>query len=314
MTNATKKIINVIQNNFPNGVRDDYITVNKILNLYLDNLSNEMVARDEILTTIQSYGIRDSGRFYFVAIEEADRLRTFFTALFQKFPIVYYSAVHKKHADFFTQMHIFSPNVLKKILQAISCSCFYFRDFCSQDKFPRLDSAVKKIFSSTKEALSLAELTDKLGYVPPKKISEVLADTSKFMPTIDGRHILRDTINFDMEEIFKARHQIISCLDKHAYAAPEDYNLASNLALNPEVAEKDMRTLIYENFFADDFMKRGRKIFRRSAPIVAAKKISFRDRLQKFFTSREENTRDYSFPYAYEAASSAEGFESLSYV
>lgn len=297
MQDIIKKIIKIIVANFPNGVRDDFIDTNKVLRIYLANYANEKISRAAVIDAIRANGIETDGRFYFLPDDAAEHVLLIFDELLETNPIVYYAAVYEKHYDFFARLRIFSPDVLKKILQEADSAHFYSAEFCSASKMTRLDYEVSKIFMATEKSLSLEDLQDKLPYVPTDKISAVLSDRKKFLQTTTGKYISASKIQFDFDELEAARQQIIDKIDANGCAAPEDYDLSSNFALNPELAEKDLRNIIYEKFFAYNFTRRGKKFFRQEIFATNTSKRSFKSEMKKFLASRDEISLDSLIDY-----------------
>jgi len=264
MLDTMKNVIEIIKENFPNGIRDDFIDTNKVSRIYSASYDGEHISRNYIVEIIRANGIEDGGRFYFISDEATENIRHFLDEILSANSIAYYTKIHEKHSDFFAATHVFSPDVLKKILQTAVGGHFYFSEFCSAKRDVRLDYLIAQIFTAAKTSLSLDDLQEKLPYVPSEKILEVLSDAKKFLSTSAGKFIPFSKIQFDTDEIDAAKKQISLYIDKVGYAIPEDYSLSSNFALNPEVAEKDMRNIIYEKFLSEDFTKRGKKIFKRT--------------------------------------------------
>lgn len=290
MQNIIEKIIGIINCNFPNGVRDDFIDANRIFRIYSTecadkNISHDFIA-DTIHTTIHANGIEFGGRFYFISKNKTDYLLLRLGKILEQYNIAYYSSLYAKHTDFFARFNIFSPKLLKKILQANDTRYCYFEDFCSVTKTTRLDYEIAKIFAVTNKSLSLNDVQSKSPYLPTEKIVALLSNTQKYFPTIYGKYLPTAKIQFDCEEIIAAKRQISLCLDAKGYAAPNDYCLSSNLALNPEIAEKDMRRIIYEQFFAKHFAKRGTRLLPKDNP----SKDLLHDKLITFLNARNETT------------------------
>ena len=298
MQDNIKRITEIITANFPNGIRDDFIDTNKVLRIYSANYANENISRDLIVKAIHKNGIGDSGRFYFVSDSDSKNILQLIYEILEHYPIAYYSALHKKHVNFFSRLHIFSSDVLKKFLQEIDDGNFYFDEFCSACRSTRLDYEVAKIFMETKNFLSLDDLQKRLPYVPSEKISAVLSNTKKYLPASNGKHFPISKIQFDSDEIKATKQQIISIIDMNGYAMPEDYNLSSNLALNPELNEKDLRNVIYEKFFAADFTRRGKRFFKKGDTVKTRGSTVAVNRLREFIDEQEELSSEKLFAFA----------------
>ena len=297
MQDIVKNVVDIMKSNFPNGIRDDFIDTSKVSRIYSVNNDGEHISRNYIVEIIRANGIEDGGRFYFISDENAESIRHFLDEILSANSIAYYTKIHEKHSDFFVATHVFSPDVLKKILQTAVGGHFYFSEFCSAKRAVRLDYLIAQIFTAAKTSLSIDELQEKLPYVPSEKILEVLSDAKKYLPTSAGKFIPFSKIQFDTDEIDAAKKQISLYIDKAGYAIPEDYSLSSNFALNPEVAEKDMRNIIYEKFFSEDFTKRGKKLSKKKN---ATKKDSdgVINRLREFVAEQNELPTDKLFIFA----------------
>ena len=297
MQSVAKKIIEIITGNFYNGIRDDFIDTSKILRIYSANYSDENISRGLIANVIHENGIETGGRFYFIPDSTAENLKHFIDKIFNRCSIVYYSAVHGKHPDFFSRLHIFSPGVLKKILLKTDADHFYSAEFCSDNKKTRLEHEISKIFAATKKSLSFEFLQSRLPYVPAEKILAVLSDSKKYLTTDAGTYISVSKIQFDFEEIFEAKRQISSRIAAKGFALPEDYDLSSNFSLNPELDEKILRNIIYEKFFADDFTKSRKKLLKKNFG-VKKNEMSAMSSFREFVAAQNKLSDDKLFAFA----------------
>lgn len=288
MQDVEKKIVEIIKANFPNGIRDDFIDAGKVLRIYSANYPDEKISQAAVIDAVRANGLENDGRFYFLPDDIVEHILLIFDEFFETNSIIYYAAAYEKYFEFFTRKYIFSPEILRKVLMENDTVHFYSAEFCSTSKMTRLDSEISKIFSVADGSLSLEDLQDKLPYVPQDKISAILSDRKKFLPTITGKYISVSEIKFDFDEIEAAKQQIIDKINANGCAAPEDYNLSSNFALNPELAEKDLRNVIYEKFFAYNFMRRGKKFFRQSGTVEKKQRGDLTQTLRNFIAEHDE--------------------------
>lgn len=298
MQNVTERITEIIMSDFPNGIRDDFIDTNKVMRIYSAKYTDKNISQDLVADVIHKKGIEHGGRFYFVEEKDMEIILLAIDEILEQYPVAYYSAVHKKHANFFARVHIFSPEVLKKILQETRTNYFCFDEFCSASKMTRLDYEVSKIFTTTEDSLSLEDLQEKLLYVPTEKILAVLNDSKKYLPTNTGRYFPVSKIKFDLEEIRSVNQQISSHIGADGYAVLGDCDLSSNFALNPELTEKDLRNVIYEKFFSADFTKRGKKIFKKGADVKEKSPTTPSKSLRKFLGDQDELSAEKLFAFA----------------
>ncbi|MBR3051009.1 MAG: hypothetical protein IKI08_07690 [Selenomonadaceae bacterium] len=288
MQTVIEKVIDIIRENFPNGIRNDYIDTGKILRLYSSNHADEIISREFVTSVIHVNGLELSGRFYFPPDNDTENLTRHFGEILERHGIIYYSVFYKKYSDIFSSKNIFSPEVLKKILQENDSRHYYFEDFCSANKMIRLEYEVARLFSVTNKSLSIEDLQKKLLFVPPEKILLILSDTKKYLTTPAGKYVSVAKIQFDKEELCAAKKKIFFHIGKKGYAEPADYDLTSNFALNPEVAKKDLLNIIHEKFFSDSFTKRGRRFFGRKINQPIPIQDSDENKLMRILTRRNE--------------------------
>lgn len=297
MQDFTKKIIEIIKANFTNGIHDDFIDTTKVSKIYSINYPNENISQDLIVRVIHNNGIETRGRFYFVEDREVESIRRLLDDLLQQYFLVFYSVLLEKHLNLFSSLHILSHYVLKKILQETCSDFFYFSEFCSANKLMRLDYAISQIFMPSEKSLSLKDLQDKLPYVPPEKILEVLKDSKRYLTTNTGKFLPVANIKFDLDEINSINQQLSSNVDANGYDLG-DCELFSTFALNPDLREKDLLNLIYEKFFSRDFIKRGKRLFRKGVPFKEKRSTTQMMRLRNFISVQDELSVEKLFAFA----------------
>lgn len=261
-----REIIELINADFPNGIRDDVIDTNKILRLYSEKFADQVISNKLVTNVIHNFGVEHDGRFYFVSAADIAEIKDFFAQLFEKNNILYYAEIFSAHADFFSAKKIFSPEVLRKILRENDDRYFYFPEFCAIKNTTRLDDELTKTLTAAQNPFSLDDLRAIFPYVPTDKILHVLSDTENFLKTDSGKYLAISKIQFDADEINDAKNQIRAQIAAKGYATHDDFNLSANFALNPGVPEKVIRRLVYEKYFAADFIQRNKKFVSPDAP------------------------------------------------
>lgn len=297
MQNIATKILDVIKNNFPYGIRDDFIDTNKVLRIYLAERDDETVTQNQIARVIHENGVPDGGRFYFVSEGDAAKIRLLSSKILKLNAIVYYSALYERHYDFFSGAHIFSPATLKKILQTVDATHSYFPEFCSSKKMTRLDCEIEKLFTPQENSLSFEAIQRKLPYVPAEKILQVLADTKKFLPTKNGRYVSIPRMQFDTDEIDAVKRRLLASTAEKNFVELDDLDLSSNFALNPNVSARDLLNVIHEKFFADKFTKQGKRLFKRGDEL-SGRARGAKSSLKDFLAEQDELPVEKLFAFA----------------
>ena len=285
---TVKIFFNIVEENFSNGIRDDFIDTGKILRLFSAYYPKVIIFRDSVIDFIHTNGIENSGRFYFFSKDRIESIQFFLDEILKKSPIAYYSSIYKKHFDFFARLNVFSPEILKKTMHSTDTRHFHFSDFCSNIKNARLENEAAKIFNKSGNLLTIEDLQKKLPYVPVEKLAAVLSDTKIFFLTCKKKYVLISKIKFDVPEIEKAKNKISLYIDAEGYAVLDDCNFSSNFARNLELSEKDLRNIIYEKFLSLDFIKRGNKLFKKNLTSPKNDSLSLIDRLKNFVANQNE--------------------------
>ena len=298
MQSITRKVIEIIRGNFANGIRDDFIDTSKVLRLCSSVNPNEQITRKQVSDIIRAEGIKHGSRFYFVSETEAENIRRLLADALSAHAVVYYAAFYQRHEDFFNHLNIFSSDVLRKLLWKTDYYNFYFEEFCAAQMTSRLEEELAKI-SATSKPLTVEEISRRLPYVPPEKILALLSNTKHYLPTNDARgYFPVARIQFDTEEIRRAERQIFSAISDKGFAAPEDYDLSSNFALNASIARNALLNLISERFFAKRFLKRRNKFYSiNDLGVDGGAQASIR-RLRNFVAAQNELSAEKLFAAA----------------
>lgn len=263
MQDTAQRLINIVEENFYNGIRDDFIDTSKILRLFSYYYPNEIIFRESVVEIIHSNAIENKGRFYFIAPDTVETIQYFLDEILKKNSLAYYTAIYRKHFDFFTRLHISSPDVLKKTLHCYDKRHFHFPEFCAINKTAYLDYEVEKIFTRLQKPLSLEDLIIKLPYVPAEKIAAALSDTKKYFLTQKRFYFLFDQLKFDVAEIDSVKNKLRCYIAENGDANIEDCDFSSTFSQNMGISEKDLQNIIYEKFLSHDFTKRGNKLFKK---------------------------------------------------
>ena len=171
MLDVEEIIVDVIKENFPNGIRDDFIDTGKVLRLLSTGGLTVRLSRNFIADVIRANGVEEGGRFYFIADRDVEKIERLFADIAADHSVVFYRAVFEQHAEFFSGMNIFSPEVLKNFLPDY---------LCDDDRMSaRLADAIEEISSEEQSAPSLDQLKERFPYVPPDEISTALDNRKK---------------------------------------------------------------------------------------------------------------------------------------
>ena len=90
---TVKRFMDIVEENFSNGIRDDIIDTSKILKIFSADYPDEKIFLDSLIDIIHTNGIETGGRFYFISEDNIESILFFFDEILKKFSIAYYSSV-----------------------------------------------------------------------------------------------------------------------------------------------------------------------------------------------------------------------------
>ena len=283
-----KKILVVISENFSNGVRADFITETQIRRAYKLRYSDEEIpAAFSVTAFIKKTAFYYGGKYYFVtALNKGRVLRLVDATLNAGNVIVYYEEFFSRYRNKLSDWHVKTPAVLRALLRT-SDSQFYFADkYFAISKFVRLDDVIEYLVRSLPAELSFSieQIREQLSYVPPEEIERILNFPRKYTRTIDGRYLLTDKLSFDVAEVATVRTVLLSELRADGHAIFNIQDFPNTLALNPELSDTTLRSVLFEKFLSKDFSRRGNILTVRGMTVGST------NLLKRFCTLRDELT------------------------
>ena len=290
------KILSVITENFTNGVRADFITEMQIRRAYKLRYSDEEIpAAFSVTAFIKKTAFFYGGKYYFVSTLNKGRVfRLVDTTLNAGNVIVYYEELFRRHRGKFCDWHIKTPAVLGALLRT-SDSGFYFSDkYFSISKYVRLGDVIEYFVRTLtpKSSFTVEQIREKLPYVPAEEIERALSHPRKYLKTIGGKYLLTDQVTFDLSEVTAVRENLLTDLRSDGHAIFNVQDFPSTIALNPELSEGTLRSLVFDRFLSKSFSRHGNVLTARGATFNGT------NLLKKFCSLHDELTINELFDRA----------------
>lgn len=277
------KIIAVVSENFPNGVRADFITENKIRQAYRKKYPGEKIPVDFSLRNfIREKALEHDGKFYFLDATIKNQVLELANSLLTEInPIIFYESFYLKHRETLNKLKIFSTDILILTLKSTTDKIFFAEKFFARDSQITLIKALEQILKST-PPLSEQELQNILLYVPKEELHQALSDSKFFVPTISKKFLPTELLHFDLKEISGAREKILADVKTCEQAIFNEQLFKKNIAANPIISDKVLCEALYSIFFADDFSRNGDIV------TVKGRSLGLKYLLKQFCNSRDK--------------------------
>ena len=257
-----KKIFAVAQEIFPNGVRADFIAVNKIKIAYRKKYGEEIPPKFDVLDFLDTKTFPYDGKVYFISAKARSRVVNFADKLLTEGNlIVFYESLYQRHRETFNALKIFSPELVAAILRAAEENIFFTEKFFGEkffaiNRYVTLKAVVEYILRNC-ASITLAELQESLPYVPTDELRKTLSDTKAFLQTTAGKFSLPKALQVDEREIESARKKFFAEIKSNGYAVLNAKLFPESFAANPELSEKNFCKVLFNKFFIDDFYRQG---------------------------------------------------------
>ena len=291
-----KKILVVLFENFPNGVRADFIAENQLRQAYKLKYGGEEIPSSFDLTRfIKKRAFFSEGKYYFIGTHERSHvMRLIDTALNAGNMLIYYDAFFKQHIEELQELKITNTSVLAAILRDGDGRFFCSNKYIAVNKFVKLVDVIEYIVNSflKVESFSIEQIKEKLPYVPVSEILCFLKCSRKYLKTTDGKYLSTNQVLIDRTELMELHNFLLTDLQTNGHAIFNIQDFSNTLELNPELSETTVGNFLFEQFLSKDFSRHG-NILTAHGTMTNGIKL-----LKKFCASHDELTINELFDRA----------------
>jgi hypothetical protein len=258
-------IFTILEEFFPNGIRySSIIDINKLKKYYNDatgkNLQDIGVKIESIL---QAAGIFHGEKVYAIPPAGKLHLKEFFEKLISDgHRLFYYEELHKAYPELMHEIHIFTPDLLRTVLRNLPLKLYYNKHLCKTENVINVETEILHCYE-TYSMLSWEEVKIKLPFVPLRKIKHVVVYNENLVKTSRGVYAHISTIAIDDNDVHNALKIIEKEISIHDYASLTSLDISASIELNPGLSEFAIKNVLFINFFADHFEKRGKIIMQK---------------------------------------------------
>lgn len=291
-----KKILVVLFENFPNGIRADFIAENQLRQAYkLKYGGEEIPASFDLMRFIKKRAFFSDGKYYFIGTHERSNvMRLIDTALNAGNMLIYYDEFFKQHSEELQELKITNASVLASILRSGDGRFFCSDKYIAVNKFVKLVDVIEYIVNSflEVESFSIEQIKAKLPYVPETEILYFLKRSRKYLKTTDGKYLSTNQVLIDHAEIIELHNLMLTDLRTNGHAIFNIQDFSNTLELNPELSESTVGNFLFEKFLSKDFARHGNILTARGTMASGIKL------LKKFCAAHNELTINELFDRA----------------
>ena len=252
-------VVTILEERFPNGIRPcSVIDINKLKNYYHEATDEEITSVEmDIPTLLNAIGTRHGEKVFAVSSSAKQALAELLGRLLSEDNrLLFYDELYDAHSDFFQEMHIYSPELLRTVLTCICSSLRYSKNYFITGSDVSVESEVLRCYE-TAACLSYEQLKAKLPYIPFDRIKQELAQNSGFVWVNTGVYTHISKIQIDENERCVACNKIREDVSNHGFASIAFLDVSASLELNPDLSESAVKNGLFQVCLADKYEKRG---------------------------------------------------------
>ncbi len=252
-------MMDLLEKNFPNGIRpNSMIDLNKFKKYFFEETGEEIENNiNDIPSILMTLGVKNGEKIFLISESGKEHLAELFDRLILEGNcLFFYNELYDAHADFFQSLHIFSSDLLKKILSELRPNLFFTKLCCQTNREITVKSEIVRCFEKEIKR-SYDQLSELLPYVPAANIRHVLAQNRDFIWVSTGVYTHVQKISFDESENHENSSLIKDAIYKKGFGSLAALNIAATMELNPELSEFAIRNGFFEKYLSDRYEKRG---------------------------------------------------------
>ena len=249
-------VSSILQEHFPNGIRPkSVIDANKLKACY-NKITRKELAID-IPSLLNTIGILHGEKIFMVPTSGKRELADLLDRLLSEGNwLYYYDEFCNVHADLLQSMNVYSPDLLKKVLNELRPLLYYSRECFSVVRSISADSEILRCYQD-KVSLAYEQIKEKLPYVPLEAIRKVLAGNRDFVLVRKGVYTHLSKIEFDERDRRSIPVKVGEEIANRGYIPLTLLDVSESLGLNPELSETAVKNGLFQVCLADRYEKRG---------------------------------------------------------
>ena len=263
----------IIHEYFPNGIRyKSIVHQNSFKRFYYERTHLELSGID-VEALLSTAGILYNDKIYVIAEAYKKALQEMVhEKISSGIRLFYYDMFYRLHNRFFTEAHIFSPELLRVLLEELFPSLCYTKQCFSTETGIDIESEICRCCQG-RSLSTVKQTAELLPYVPYDKIQNAFIQSERFVWSSQGEYAQVEEMCFDQEEVTQCLQLVEEKIAKQGYVSFTSLDLSRNEERNPDVSLYAVRDAVFTIYLKDKYSKNGTILSPKGQNVTAANLI-----------------------------------------
>ena len=249
--------LTLIKEKFPNGIKKSTgIAKRKFLAAYFEKYNIDFPYDADYDVLLSQITLEYADKYY--AID--DNLISFIREQLDAYSvdnemIFFYSTFYNTYISEFSQLGIYSDEMLKAVLKKEFHNYFYYTNYFATRRGLTIEQVVNSAFGE-KESLSIDDLKGRLPFIECKQILPVLSRTgSGYIRVENGRYILTKEVKISQSDVERSKKIIDNDLLSQGYSFTTSLIVEDSEFDNPEINRSALQLILFDNNLSNDYSR-----------------------------------------------------------
>lgn len=264
----------IIHEYFPNGIRyKSIVHQNSFKRFYYEKTHLELSDSIDMEELLSTAGILYNDKIYVITGAYKEALKNMVNKKISSgIRLFYYDMFLRLHNEFFTEAHIFSPELLRVLLEELFPSLRYTKLCFSTETGIDIESEICRCCQG-RSLSTVKQTAELLPYVPYDKIQNAFIQSERFVWSSQGEYAQVEEMCFDKEEVTQCLRLVEEKIAKQGYVSFTSLDLSRNEERNPDVSLYAVRDAVFTIYLKDKYNKNGNILSLKDQNVTAANLI-----------------------------------------
>lgn len=297
------QIAKLLESEFSNGVRLDFIGRNKVLKLYRQRYGSELPGNLDLDSTLSKIGILHDGKVYPRTSSKSGGWRKLIERLVEQGHTIFqFSRVMELHASEFMQMGIVSSEMLREtMLREAQDAYEIFEELFASTDMGTVDERLASIVTPQEEAIiDISAVSRRMPYVEEAIIRNHCKNQKGLINNTHDSYAIVARINFDDREVTRGCAQCETAIEADGFFSLSQLSLEDSVSMNdPRLTDNALRRSFFRRFLSERFDIHGQVVCARGAKMEGQFPLRFflRNRTDLSLEQLRNVAKDYHIAF-----------------
>lgn len=202
------------------------------------------------------------------------------TCEIQGYTIFYYGNFFEKFRVLLTEHHVFSPEMLRIVLQSIAPDYLYAKAYFTISETGTSEQEIRKYFACNEQGMLVQDLIGRLPFIPEDVIRSALHQND-YTWVREGVYVWNEQILLDEDEVKRVKGRVIHDIELNGFAVLTNYDFPESFDNCLQLSMSAVRNAFYKSALQESFERSGNLL------LPKGKKISIVTMMEEFCTKHE---------------------------